>query len=496
MVDSMDRRRIGALGTNRKIRRRDHREIAESESRDTLPRSGHNLRGACLRLENRAIEQLRPATRPLRRVTRKHQASIASSIRQHGFCAPIMIKDDGEVIDGHARIAAAKSVGFEQVPCIVIDHLTDLQVRTLRLALNRLQEKGQWDLDALKLEFEEMLDLEIPLEVTGFEVAEVDLLVLDHGDEAEPDSLDPEANRIPDRETTPISREGDLWVLGRHKILCANALDQTAYAALMDQEAAVGVFTDPPYNVPIQGHVCGKGSIHHPEFIMASGEMTPEAFQAFLQDFLCSTADVVADGGILYVCIDWRHVRELLESAEYADLSFMNLCVWVKNNAGMGSFYRSQHELVVVSKKGKASHINNIQLGKYGRNRSNIWRYPGVNGLDPERRKELKLHPTVKPCEMVADAILDSTTPGDIVLDPFLGSGTTAIACEKTGRVCRGMDLDPRYVDVAVRRWQDFVGSQAVHAKTGLTFDQMAKIRWAPVPLLPPPAKTEITEEA
>jgi DNA modification methylase len=228
---------------------------------------------------------------------------------------------------------------------------------------------------------------------------------------------------------------------------------------------------------------------------MASGEMSPEAFQTFLQEFLRRTAQVVSDGGVLYVCIDWRHVRDLLEATEAAGLGLLNLCIWVKDNAGMGSFYRSQHELVVVLKKGQTSHVNNVQLGKFGRNRSNVWRYPGVNSLHPERRAELSLHPTVKPCEMVADAILDSTKPGDIILDPFLGSGTTVIACEKTGRVCRAMDLDPRYVDVAVRRWQAYVSAHAVHAQTDLTFDQMAEIRQAPLLALPPPSKPEKTEE-
>lgn len=495
MVDHLNRRRIGSSRRRRRSRRQDHQENTELAARDVPLGAGHNLRGAHLRLEYRDTAQLRPATRPVRRVTRKHEASIAASIRAHGFCAPIVIKDDGEVVDGHARLRAAKTVGLEQVPCIIIDHLTEIQVRTLRLALNRLQEKGEWDLDALKLEFEEMLELEVPLEVTGFEVAEVDLVLLDQADDAELDSLDPEANDIPVEETTAVSREGDLWLLDRHKILCGNAVDQADYAILLDQEVAAGVFTDPPFNVPIQGHVCGKGSIQHPEFIMGSGEMSPEAFQTFLQEFLRCTTQVTADGGILYACIDWRHVRDLLEATEAAGLGLINLCIWVKDNAGMGSFYRSQHELVVVLKKGKTSHVNNVQLGKFGRNRSNVWHYPGVNSLDPERRAELSLHPTVKPCEMVADAILDSTKPGDILLDPFLGSGTTVIACEKTGRVCRGMELDPRYVDVAVRRWQNFVDLEAVHEKTGLTFEQMAEIRQAPFPALPPPAKPEKTEE-
>jgi DNA modification methylase len=360
------------------------------------------------------------------------------------------------------------------VPCLVVDHLSPEELRLLRLTLNRLQERGAWDLEALRLEFLELREIEIPLDVTGFEVAEIDLVILDDLETTRGAELDPEANHVPevitDRE--PVAREGDFFHLGPHRTFCGDARDPQSYATLLGAEKPVMVFTDPPYNVPINGHVVGKGAIKHPEFVMASGEMSPEAFTAFLRSFLASAAAGLVDGGLLYCCIDW----------------VLNLCVWVKDNAGMGSFYRSQHELVFVLKKGEAPHINNIQLGRFGRSRSNVWHYAGVNSLDPERRAELHLHPTVKPCEMVADAILDATAQGDIVLDPFLGSGTTLIAAEKTGRLCRGIELDPRYLDVTIRRWQELTGKEAIHATTGLTFAQLEDLRRAPLPLLPPPS--------
>jgi DNA modification methylase len=421
---------------------------------------------------------------------------IAASIRENGFCAPILITSEGEVVDGHARLEAARSLGLSRLPCIVIDHLSKTRIRSLRLALNRLQEKGTWDLDALKLEFQDLLEIEAPFEIIGFEVAEIDQVLMSEGAATDEAELDAEANAIPDvgDDNTVVSREGDVWDLGSHRVICGDARDHLAYEALLGEEQATAVITDPPYNVRIDGHATGKGAIRHREFVMASGEMTPEAFTAFLYLILTIAARYTVDGGLLYVWMDWRHLDELLEAIKTAGLDLLNLCVWVKNNAGMGSFYRSQHELVLVLKNGTAPHLNNVQLGRFGRNRTNVWRYDGVNTLDPERRAELAMHPTVKPCEMIADAILDCTRRKDIVLDPFLGSGTTVIAAEKTGRLCRGIELDPRYVDVAIRRWQAFTGKDARHARSGLTFDQLAAIRQSDVPLLLPPAAADETE--
>ena len=237
------------------------------------------------------------------------------------------------------------------------------------------------------------------------------------------------------------------------------------------------VFTDPPYNVPIEGHATGLGSIHHRPFAMATGEMSQPAFAVFLARTLRNHAAFCRGGALLYACIDWRHTVELLAAAREADAELQNLCVWVKDNGGMGSLYRSQHELVFVFKTGSGPHRNNVQLGRFGRNRSNVWRYPGVNSFSrkTEEGNLLALHPTVKPVGMVADAILDCTARGDIVLDGFLGSGTTLIAAERTGRRCFGVELDPAYVDTIVKRWQRLSGGKAQHPESGRSFDDLAR---------------------
>ena len=296
----------------------------------------------------------------------------------------------------------------------------------------------------------------------------IEELSLDDNEEAS----DP-ADDIPDTSNDdPISKIGDLWVLGENRCYCGDALEQSSYDKLMAGAEAGMVFTDPPYNVPIDGHVSGKGKVKHREFPMASGEMTALEYTSFLQTSLSLSAGVSRDGAIHYACVDWRHSLELFLAGSETYSEHKNIVVWVKNNSGMGSQYRSQHEFIFVYKHGTAPHINNIQLGRYGRNRSNIWKYPGVNSFGKNRNAELAMHPTVKPVAMIKDAILDSSNRGDIILDPFLGSGTTLIAAEQTGRLGYGMELDPLYVDTIVRRWQALTGEQAVHAETGMTFDE------------------------
>jgi DNA modification methylase len=234
------------------------------------------------------------------------------------------------------------------------------------------------------------------------------------------------------------------------------------------------VFTDPPYNLPIDGYVTGFGKIHHPEFPMASGELSEEEFTTFLTEVLTLLARHSVDGALQFICMDWRHTRELLTAASKANSEFKNLCVWVKDVAGQGSLYRSRHELIFVFKSGKGAHRNNIQLGQFGRYRTNVWQYRRVNSLGSatEESNLKNLHPTIKPVELVADAILDCTARGDVVLDPFLGSGTTVIATERIGRACYGIELEPHYVDTIIRRWQKFTGQEAVHDGTGQTFAQ------------------------
>jgi DNA modification methylase len=307
-------------------------------------------------------------------------------------------------------------------------------------------------------------------------MGEIDLRIASLEDEAEPG--DDPADILPELPARPpISKCGDLWHLGRHRVLCGNALDRADFAALMGEERAVSVFTDPPYNVPIDGHASGLGAIHHRPFPMASGEMDKPAFTAFLAQACQNLAEFSTNGSIHFICMDWRHLYELLTAGQDVYDELKNLCVWVKDNGGMGSLYRSRHELVLVFKHGDNGHRNNVQLGQFGRNRSNVWHYPGANSFARfgEEGNLLALHPTVKPVAMVADAILDCSARGDIVLDTFLGSGTTVIAAERTGRRCYGMELDPVYVDTAIGRWQALTGESALHAASARSFADLAR---------------------
>ena len=284
------------------------------------------------------------------------------------------------------------------------------------------------------------------------------------------------ADLIPDSPANvQVTRAGDVWLLDKHRVLCGNALDRQAYMRLMGGKEASMVFTDPPYNVPIDGHATGLGKIHHPEFLMAAGEMSAAEFTDFLAGAFRLSALNSREGSIHFVCMDWRHMLEVLTAGGHVYDELKNLCVWTKDNAGMGSFYRSQHELIFVFKKGKSPHRNNVQLGQFGRYRSNVWQYPGANSFSRSSNEGnlLALHPTVKPVAMVADAVMDCSCRGDVVLDPFLGSGTTVIAAERVGRICYGLELDPRYVDTVIRRWQAFTGKPVLHEASGRMFQEV-----------------------
>jgi DNA modification methylase len=265
-------------------------------------------------------------------------------------------------------------------------------------------------------------------------------------------------------------------------MICGDALRDTSYQALLQGERAQMMVADPPYNVPIQGHAVGRGKTRHREFTMAAGEMSEEAYTAFLASFIRNTIAFSVDGSIHYLFIDWRHLPELLAAARPLYAEWKNLLVWNKTNAGQGSFYRSKHELVGVFKNGAASHINNFGLGAKGRHRSNVLDFPSVNCLHPARRGELDLHPTVKPVALVADLIRDCSRRNGIILDPFGGSGTTILAAERTGRIARVIELDPLYVDLAVRRWEQTTGMAARHAELGLNFTDLAAQRATPEP--------------
>jgi 16S rRNA G966 N2-methylase RsmD len=364
------------------------------------------------------------------------------------------------------------------VPTIRLEHLSDAQVRAYVIADNKLAENAGWDQELLALELQGLaaLDLDFDLTVTGFETPELDLLIGD-GAGGEPE----EADRIPDIDprVAAVSRLGDLWQIGRHRLLCGDATKAESYTQLMENRRAQMVLIDPPYNVPVDGHVCGLGSIKHAEFAMASGEMSAAEFTAFLESVLRHHASYSVDGAIHFVCMDWRHIGELLAAGQAVYSELKNLCVWCKTNGGMGSLYRSQHELVFVFKAGSAAHVNNVELGRHGRYRTNVWRYPGLNSFGQERANTLLLHPTVKPVALVADAILDCSRRGAVVLDGFAGAGTTLLAAERTGRTGYGIEIDPRYVDVAIRRLATHAGLDAVHAESGKAFAKLEASRAA-----------------
>jgi DNA modification methylase len=401
------------------------------------------------------VGALRPDPRNARTHPKRQVDQLVASIRAFGFTNPILVDPDGGIIAGHGRLLAAKAAGLETVPTIILEGLTDAQKRALRLADNKIALGAGWDVDILKLELGELavLDIDFDLSLTGFSAGEIDVVL--HG------QPDPDDEIIPAVPTTPRTQPGDIWICGEHRIGCGDGRDLTFLEAVVgDGERIDAAFLDPPYNVRINGHANAKG--RHREFAMASGEMTDAAFETFLADSLGACAAVSRSGAVHFVCMDWRHMKpvELVGDRVYSAL--LNLCVWNKSNAGMGSLYRSKHELVFVFKVGDAPHFNAVELGRHGRNRTNVWDYASVNSLVGSRRDDLALHPTVKPTAMVADALQDVTRRGDLVLDTFLGSGTTLIAAERCGRRFRGLDIDPAYVDVAIDRWAAATGKVPV----------------------------------
>ncbi|WP_233557399.1 DNA modification methylase [Rhodophyticola porphyridii] len=363
------------------------------------------------------------------------------------------------LIAGHGRLRAAKELKLAEVPTITLAGLSETQKRTLRIADNKIALNAGWDFDLLKMELGELSDLDVDLDLTltGFSTGELDVLL--------GNTPDPEDDAIPATPKAPRTKPGDIWALGPHRVGCGDSRDPAFLRAVVGECQIDAAFLDPPYNVRINGHANARG--RHREFAMASGEMTEEAFRNFLRETLGAAAAVSREGAVHFVCMDWRHMDDVSVVGAEVYGERLNLCVWNKSNAGMGSLYRSKHELVFVYRVGSAPHANMVELGRHGRNRTNVWDYASVNSLKGSRRADLDLHPTVKPVGLVADAICDVTRRGDLVLDTFLGSGTTLIAAERTERRFRGIDLDPAYVDVALERWSAMTGKAPERVQTG-----------------------------
>jgi DNA modification methylase len=424
-----------------------------------------------------AVDALKPNARNARVHSKKQIRQIADSIAAFGFLVPILIDDGGLIIAGHGRYEAAVLLGLQKVPVIQVEGLSAAKRRALALADNKIAQNAGWNRELLATELPELADILVveglDISITGFAPVEIDQIATDFEEDASDpaDTVDPEwANGA------PLSTPGDLWELGGHRLLCGDARNANDLARLLGEARAAMAFLDPPYNVRVRD-IVGRGQIKHSEFAMASGELSRTGFVEFLKQSLAVAAAVSRDGAVHFVCMDWRHLGELLEAGGSTYDEMLNLVVWAKTNAGQGSFYRSAHELVGVFRVGKAAHLNNVELGRHGRSRSNVWHYAGVNTFRAGRLDELKCHPTVKPVALVADAIKDCTGRGDIVLDTFCGSGTTILAAERVGRRAYTIEIEPRFVDVAIKRWQAFSRKDAMHADSGLSFDELASKR-------------------
>lgn len=436
------------------------------------------MKKSSLKIAYRDPAFLRPYDRNARTHSKKQLKQIAKSIETYGFTNPVLVSAAGEIIAGHGRVEAAKTLGLAKVPTICLDHLSEAERRAYVLADNKLALNAGWDPDTLALELQGLAELGFDLELTGFSLAEIDL-TLDYGRAADPTPSDePGEDEVPAPPPVAVTRRGDLWNLGRHRLLCGDARDPADYDTLLGGESVDVVFTDPPYNCPIDGHVSGLGEVRHREFAMAAGEMSDLQFSEFLATCLGNIATCCRDGAIAFVCMDWRGIDALLAAGKSAFTEFKQLCVWNKGHGGMGTFYRSQHELVCAFKKGTARHTNSFGLGDTGRYRTNVWDYPGVNSLG-SAREEHERHPTPKPVALVADALRDCSRRGEIVLDPFGGAGSTLIAAESCGRSARLIEYDELYCDTIILRYQRFTGRHAVLVANNMTYDDVAEKRLA-----------------
>lgn len=439
------------------------------------PRSNYDA--IRVHIEHVALQRVSPAARPLKKHRNQYIAKLAAGISRFGFLVPMLVDEEYRLVSGHARLAAAQLNKLEQVPVVRIDHLTEEQRRILAIFENKIAQESEFDEEALNLEFEELRLTEPELELTdsGFAIGEIDVLAGRTRTKAL-DDLDYVAEEPPER--PPITRPGDEWLCGRHHIICADSTDPEVIAQLAAGAKFRQLIADCPYNLPTRAF---SSSGRFGNFQMAAGEMDRTEFIAFLGRFLAAAIPQLLDGALLYTFMDAKHIGELLAAAEGAGLDYKQLLVWVKGSAGLGSFYRSGHELIGVFKYGQAPSQNNIQLGRYGRNRSNVLSYPGVMGTASGKRA-LTLHPTVKNIAMIADLILDASSPGDNILDSFGGSGTTMIAAEKTDRTAYLCELSPAFVDVTVERFNALGGEQARLKSTGQTFEEVRAERLEPAP--------------
>lgn len=442
---------------------------------EQVPGPPRNIPQVSLPIRWLAVARLRPNAHNPRKHSKRQIKLIAASIKKFGFLNPIIVDEDNTILAGHGRLEASIQQGLTQVPTVCFEHLTPLQKRAYLIADNKIAEEAGWDRELLAIELGTLTEL-LPLEgldvsITGFAVPEVDTILNDMSS-----SKPPGEEALPSLPRKAVAQKGDLWLLGKHRLLCGDAQNSKNFTHLLNGASAAAVFCDPPYNVRVSS-IGGRGRIQHKEFAFASGEMNSDQFRRFLSKTLTNGIHVSKSGAVHFVCMDWRHIDDLIAVGRKIFGTMLNLAVWNKSNAGQGSFYRSQHELIGIFRVGEDPHKNNVELGSFGRNRSNVWSYPGVNTFGRHRLEALAMHPTIKPTAMVADALLDCTARGDAVLDQFAGSGTIFLAAEKVGRVAYGMEIDPRYVDVAIRRWQNVTKLEATLVNDGRTFEEIEEAR-------------------
>jgi len=414
-------------------------------------------------------DRLKPDKRNARKHPKIQIDQLVASIKTYGWTVPILVDEDDNIIAGHGRLLAAKQLGVAEVPVIVLAGLSNVQKQALRIADNKIALNSSWDMELLRLNLEQIV-LELPDIEMGLEAGEIDTILSF--------KVDPDEEAIPAVPMVAVSRTGDVWILGRHRVACGDCADSQVLGRLMQGMLADAAFLDLPYNQPAR-NIGNKGKIKHRDIAGAAGELTPAQFTARIERWLGACAGVTRDGGVHFVCMDHHHAGELIQAGETVYGDRLNICIWNKSNGGMGALYRSKHEMIFVYRVGTAPHFNAVQLGRHGRNRTNVWDAPSVNTFGGSRRQDLELHPTVKPVKLVGDAIMDVTRRGELVLDAFLGSGTTLIACDREGRVCRGVEIDPAYVDVIIDRFTTITGIEAVLEETGETFDQVRARRVA-----------------
>lgn len=425
----------------------------------------------------RPVNALNVSRTRSRETTPEILEGVIRSFKRYGIILPVVIDRHDVIIQGHAMWEAAQALGIEKLECRVVDHLDELEREALSLALNRIGELGKFDLEKLR---DQMIRIEshgIELLSTGFTLPQIDQIMIGVA------QVQVVEGQVDEREENYacseqiVSQIGDLYTLGSHTLLCGDATDAASYRRVLGDSNADAVFTDPPYGCKIEGFVSGLGKHKHKDFVQFAGKETDEEFSLFLLKLLRHCRESTSAGAVIFACMDWRQIDRLLIAGREAGLERINVAVWNKGSGGMGGLYRSAQEFIAVFCNGKSPAVNNVELGVYGRDRTNVWTYPGANRKGSTAESALADHPTPKPVELVVDALLDVTERDALVLDPFIGSGTLFVACEQSGRRGAGIELDPKYVDSSIRRWERVTGKRAVHVDTGLTFAELAGSR-------------------